>query len=108
MEGTDRRRENDCRIFDIDKKVAVIETTILSLDKRINGSLLAIEKHINEGKGWRTTIAGLTIAIALQIISFSYLYGRLNKQVEVNTKRLENIEVIQKGDQNGRIIKVGA
>lgn len=88
--------------------VAVTKSTLINLDKRINGSLLAIEKHINEGKGWRTTIAGLAVAVGIQILSFAYLYGNLSKQVQVNTIKLDKIEILQKGVANDRNVKINS
>jgi len=74
--------------------VSFIKAKLVSLDERINGSLEAISKHISEGKGWRTTIASITVAMIVQIIIFANIFGALCKQVEINTVRLDAVEVI--------------
>ena len=51
-----------------------------------------IEMHIQEGKGWRTAIIALVLAIIVQISGFLMLWGQLTKMVEINTKRLDRLE----------------
>jgi hypothetical protein len=51
-----------------------LKVTIENLDKRINGSLHSMERHMEVGNQWRMAIIGIMITIAIQIISFAYLW----------------------------------
>ena len=68
-----------------------LKATIENLDKRINGSLHAIQKHMDDGKGWRMSIVGIIFAMIVQIVTFAFMWGGLNKQVEINTARWDNL-----------------
>lgn len=62
----------------------------------IKTSLKNIERTITEGVTFRTgvTIGIISVAftLVLQIVLFSFLYGQLNRQVSINTDRLNVIE----------------
>jgi hypothetical protein len=66
-----------------------LKSTVESLDKRINGSLVAIQKHMDVALGWRVAIIGVILSVVLQVVAFAYLWGSLSNQVETNTKRWE-------------------
>ena len=53
-----------------------------------------IENHIEEGKGWRSLIITLVLAMVIQIGAFLQMWGSINKMVEINTKRLDRIEQV--------------
>jgi len=74
--------------------VAIIKTTALALDKRINGSIDEIQKHIEHGTAWRVAIIGVFAMMMIQILILSSMWGRLCKTVEVNTVRLNDLEEI--------------
>lgn len=94
-DGVERRRMDHCEShLEMVKSVAVIETTIVGLDKRINGSLVAIENHMNEGKQWRVAIVGVAAALFVQFVGVVSLFSKLMKQVEINTSRLTTVEAI--------------
>ena len=62
----------------------------------------AIEGHIEEGKMWRGAIIGIILTVLLQIGSFIYFYGRLTYMVEIDSKRLYELESLfprSKGDR---------
>ena len=80
--------------LDLVKSVAIIETTITGLDKRINGSLLSIEKHMDQGMQWRMAIIGTVGMLFIQFIFVVVFASRMGKQIEFNTKRLDTLEVI--------------
>lgn len=69
--------------------------SIKSLDKRINGSLRDMEKHMDSGKGWRMSLIGIIVAIFLQIIGFSYLWGGQSTTILSHDKRLTTIETLE-------------
>ena len=50
------------------------------------------EDYIKQGRWWRGTIVGLTVTIAMTGVGAVYKYGELNRQVEQNTKRIEEIK----------------
>ena len=69
-----------------------LKVSVENLDKRINGSLIAIQKHMDDGKGWRLSIIGVVFAIIVQIVTFAFMWGGLNKQVEINTQRWADLK----------------
>jgi hypothetical protein len=76
----------------------ISKTKIDALDKRINGSINDIEKHIERGSAWRIAIVcsavGWIIALAIQVAGFCYMWGQLTKMVEINTGRISAIEIL--------------
>jgi hypothetical protein len=62
----------------------------------IKNSLISIEKSITMNATFKmsmfTSLLGIAIALIVQIVVFSYLYGGLVKQVEINTHRWENLD----------------
>lgn len=69
--------------------VAVIKTTVLALDKRINGSIGAVEKHIENSRS-----RNLMIILAFVGLIFGFLkgIGGAENQIKVNTGRLDRLE----------------
>ena len=93
--GVERRNVNFCGShLDIVKSVAIIETTIIGLDKRINGSLKSIEDHMHQGAQWRIAIIGVAVTLLLQMIGGIIVISKLAKQVEINTIRLNTAESV--------------
>ncbi len=66
----------------------------------IKTSLQNIEKATTQGITFKTAIVGsiigVVILVIIQLITFSYLYGKLVNQVGVNTLKLENLERLEK------------
>ena len=92
-DGVERRQLGHCEShLDLVKSVAIIETTIVNLDKRINGSLKSIEKHMDEGIRWRIAIVGVGVTLLVQFMGFIVVGTRFTKQIEVNTCRLDTLE----------------
>jgi hypothetical protein len=92
-DGQERRRMPQCEAhLDVVKSMAIIETTIVALDKRINGSLASIEKHMDQGIQWRIAIIGVAVTLLIQLILGIAVISRYGKQIEVNTKRLDVVE----------------
>jgi hypothetical protein len=67
--------------------IATIKEKTLSIDNKVSG-----------GNGFRVTIIismiGWFIVLVAQITAFSYFMGNINKQVEVNTLRLNILEKV--------------
>ena len=78
-----------------DKFVELLETSvrteekIVALDRRINGTLLAIDKHINHGHVWRTAIAGLSLTVVVNIVVFAYIFGKQTGILEELKDKIE-------------------
>ena len=90
--GLERRINTMSELAGIKTDIAVIKTTVVVMDKRINGSIEDIEKHMERGTSWRIAIAGTIVGLIIQIVFFAYLFGNINRQVCVNTERLDRIE----------------
>ena len=78
-------------ILTLCKDTSEINATITGLDKRINGSIKAIENHVRDGSVWRTLIISVGLAVIVNIVCVAYMYGQLAKQVEVNCLILEKV-----------------
>jgi hypothetical protein len=69
-----------------------IDTTLLNVDKRINGSIDDIKKHIEHGQAWRMGIIGVAAMVIIQTLVLSSMWGKLVRTVEVNTGRIDGLE----------------
>ena len=67
-------------------KLQSIEATIKAMDLRINGTMDTFKDHVEQGKTWRALIVGVCVTLVLQLVSFSFLYGRLTQMVETDHK----------------------
>lgn len=72
--------------------MAIVKTTVVSLDKRIGESIRQIEKHIDNSRPRNIAIASALISIILFLLKFSYSLGESNKQINLDTVRLDKIE----------------
>ena len=76
-------------ISKISVDMAKTVTSVSALDKRINGSFEAINKHICEGIIWHKAILSIIVMVIIQIVSIAYLFGILSEKVGRNTGILE-------------------
>ena len=81
------------------KELTEIKGNIKALDGRINGSLDKINNYMDSGKAWRKTIVILALALLAQICTVVYMtvefnknYGQNERQININTKRLDILE----------------
>ena len=84
---------------ELSSTLARVEERLIAVDKRINGSIESIEKHIEHGGKWRLSIIGVAVTLVLAVIGWVYAYGQIAKQVEVNTDKWakhEDIRVLLK------------
>jgi hypothetical protein len=72
--------------------VQVIKETTTNLDKRINGALDIVAKHIDAGSRWRFAIVGVAITLVVNIVIAAYWNGQMVRQIQVNTERLTRVE----------------
>jgi hypothetical protein len=93
-DGVERRKEiRYCdNHIDLMQTVARIEERLIAVDKRINGSIDSIEKHIEHGSKWRLTIATIGIGLLVTIFTRFWGWAKFEKQIEINTGRLDKIE----------------
>jgi hypothetical protein len=66
--------------------VAVIKTTVINLDKRINGSINEIESHITNSKPKTIAVVGLGITILIFLFNMAISLGENHRQIQVNTE----------------------
>ena len=77
------------------KHIAEIRTKLEQIDEKIDLTIQPMKNHIEQGDRWRIAIIGIVFAGILQVITFAYMWGSLNAQVNINTARWER--VIQQG-----------
>lgn len=78
------------KVTDYAEDIGSIKATLESLDKRINGSMDAVKKHIEQGDGWRKTIIGIICLGIIQVATFSYTWGVLNTKVSSHIEEERN------------------
>jgi len=69
-----------------------IEERQIAIDRRINGSIDAVEKHIEHGTKWRLAIVVAFIGLVGVFLGSIKGLGKAEKQIEVNTGRLDRLE----------------
>ena len=83
------------------ERLTRIEERQLATDKRINGSLDVLDKHVSQGHIWRVAILGIIVTIVINIIIFSNMYGYMSKTVSVNERNvLRILDKLDKQTQN--------
>ena len=70
--------------------MAIVKTTLLALDKRINGSLDDMKNHMQNSRGRNLAIGTSLVSIVIFLFTLAYQWGISNKQIEVNTLRWNN------------------
>jgi hypothetical protein len=80
----------------IEERQIAMKDTVEAVDKRINGSINTIEKHIENSRGRNLTIALAFVGVIGSLITFAYGLGESKKQIEINTQRWDRL-------LNGRI-----
>lgn len=76
---------------DLLTRLARIEEKIIAVDKRINGSIEEIEKHIEHGRSWRVAIIGVAGMVIIQSFLFASMWGKLCNMVDRNSSLLDKI-----------------
>jgi hypothetical protein len=101
-DGVERRRNFVAKFctehIKLAEDIAVVKTTVVNLDKRINGSMDTIAKYVSTSDAWRMSIVGiaatLLVTVLMQIGAFLYLWGGLSKQVDMDNARISAIEAV--------------
>jgi len=68
-----------------------IETKLESIEQKIDLNFKIVEKHVEQGEKWRIAIIGIIFAGIIQVIATAYMWGGLNKQVNINTERWNRV-----------------
>ena len=77
------------KIFKFAENISSIRTNVDSLRREINGTLRAMEAHINQGTRWRIAIFGVCVTVVVNTVIFAYCYGSLSETVQT----LENTHI---------------
>ena len=77
---------------EIRERLGRIEERLIAVDKRINGSINAVEKHIEHGTKWRLGIVVALIGLVGLAVTRMIGWGNMENQIKVNTNRLDRIE----------------
>ncbi len=85
----EERRQGNIEIVE---RLARIEERLIAVDRRVNGSLDAVAKHIDQGTKWRLAIVIAFIGLTGVFVSGVSSWGKAEKQIEINTERLAVIE----------------
>ncbi len=83
------RRQGNIEIIE---RLARIEERLIAVDRRVNGSIDAVEKHIEHGVRWRLGIVCALVGLVGLFVNGLVEGGRKDKQIEINTERLSIIE----------------
>lgn len=49
------------------------------------------QKHIDDGKGWRTAILGVVFTVIIQVGAFLFMWGGLTTTVSEHSKNIERV-----------------
>jgi hypothetical protein len=82
--------------------LARIEERLISVDKRINGSIDDITTHIEHGGKWRLAICIALIGLVGVFLTRAVGWGKMEQQIKVNTDRIAKME----NNQNGQVSEV--
>jgi hypothetical protein len=92
---TGEERRKDIRFCEghltLCEDMAIVKTTVLNLDKRINGSIGTIEKHIDNSRGRNIAIVVAFIGIITALCGFAYGLGEKSKQIAINTEIIKKV-----------------
>ena len=77
-----------------------------ALDKRINGTIKDIDKHITQGSRWRVAILGLVLGFLVQIFTFVYMFGRAKEMTIQNNKTISKLMDLQLYSKNKDLLKI--
>lgn len=85
-DGKERRQApHDCayqnKIIEIGEDVASTKATVIAMDRRINGSIDDFVNHIEHGHKWRATIVTVATVVVLEVIAFSFMFGKVSEAV---------------------------
>lgn len=69
-----------------------IEERLITVDKRINGTIDAVEKHIENSRPRNIAIAGVALTIFIWLFNIALDLGANKKQIEINTRILQGMK----------------
>lgn len=97
--GPERRMNNYCPGHDklaedistVKTDIAVTKTLVANLDRRINGSMDSVARHIENGGKWRIAIFSAIVGLLITIGAGIFAYGVLVNKVDENRKDITTI-----------------
>lgn len=93
-DGQERRKEQ--RYCDghleFSNTLARVEERLIAVDRRINGSIKEVEKHIENSRPRNIAIIGVAVSIFVFLFNLAISLGENHKQIVINTARLERLE----------------
>ena len=68
-----------------------VEERLIAMDKRINGTIVDVEKHIENSRPRNIAIAGVAITLFIWLFNIAVELGAAKQQISVNTKIVEKL-----------------
>jgi hypothetical protein len=84
--------DHECKQEDL---LRDIHGRVCSLGAKVDSSINDIQTHILHGATWRLAIVGVVATIAIQIVTFAFLWGRMTQLVDTLCSRVETVERVQ-------------
>uniref|UniRef100_A0A6M3L9K1 Uncharacterized protein n=1 Tax=viral metagenome TaxID=1070528 RepID=A0A6M3L9K1_9ZZZZ len=90
-DGQERRSQQPyCRgHLEFSNTLVRIEERLIAVDRRINGTIDDVKHHIENSRPRNIALIGALLTIVIFLINFSYGLGQNQKQIAVNTIKLE-------------------
>jgi hypothetical protein len=90
-DGTERRSmQRYCDGHQELREIAIrTEERIISMDKRINGTVDEVKTHIENSRPRNIAIAGVALTIFIWLFNIAIDLGANKKMIEINTQRWE-------------------
>ena len=88
--GTDRRVPTIiCKQEEVIMQMAL---DIAVIKEKIIVNYDQITSHVSSGRAWRTAIVGIGATVIINVVLFAFFFGQINRQVTINTVRLDALE----------------
>jgi len=93
-DGQERRKEpRFCSgHMEFSNTLCRIEERLIAIDRRVNGSIDAFEHHIENSRPRNIAIISVLVTVFIFLFTLAINLGRSDKQIEVNTARLNRSE----------------
>lgn len=72
--------------------IAIVKTTVLNLDKRINGTIDDVKTHINNSRPRNIAIIGVAITIFIFLFNMAVSLGENHRQIQINTEIIKEMQ----------------
>ena len=79
------------RVLEMANDITETKGDVKLLSARINGSMDTFFDHVKQGKGWRVAVSSSLVILIMNILVFAYMFGIINKTVNVNERIIQRI-----------------